>query len=367
MPYQRSRFPEIAAALTAALRSGRYLPGDRLPSENQLAHRYGVSRPTAARALRELQTAGLVERRAGSGSYVRDVGPAGPDRGRLIGLLVPGLGATEVLDPICTGITRLCQSDGWTVLWGEAERPTDAVEEVDRLARYYIERQVDGVFFAPLETVHDRERENVRIAETLREAGIAVVLLDRDLLDFPRRSNFDLVGIDNLVAGMRVGEHLLGHGHQSLCFLARPHYPATTDLRALGARTALERAGALPRGAWPVPGDPTDGAFVRDLMASSPDALVCANDQTAALLIQTLLRLGKSVPTDVAVVGFDDVRYSTLLSVGLTTMRQPLEGIARAAVAAMGERLADPARPPRQILLDAELVVRASCGTHGEL
>ena len=359
-----AKYQDLASVLRQQIETGVYGPGDRTPSENALAVRFGVSRPTAARALRELEGAGLVVRRAGSGTFVRRPGVRkGTRPERTFGLLVQGLGATEVLDPICTEITRSCQSNGSTVLWGGVDRPTDAVEELDRLSQYYLDRKVDGVFFAPLETAVDRERDNARVAEALSEAGIAVILLDRELVDFPGRSGFDLVGMDNFEAGLRLGEYLLEVGHRTISFLSRPHHPSTTDLRVLGVWTALQRADATPDATWHVSGDPLDFDLVRELAtARGAHAVVCANDLTAALLIQTLQRLGLSVPADMAVVGFDDVGYSTLLSVELTTMRQPCRGIARAAVGAMHDRLEHPDMEPRQILLKSDLMVRQSCG-----
>jgi GntR family transcriptional regulator, arabinose operon transcriptional repressor len=100
-------------------------------------------------------------------------------------------------------------------------------------------------------------------------------------------------------------------------------------------------------------------------MLASPrlDAVICSNDLTAALLIQTLTTvLGLSLPRELAVAGFDDVNYSTLLAVPLTTMRQPCRAIAEAAVNSLIARVEDPSLPPRQILLSAELVIRKSCG-----
>ncbi|QNI35685.1 substrate-binding domain-containing protein [Edaphobacter albus] len=86
----------------------------------------------------------------------------------------------------------------------------------------------------------------------------------------------------------------------------------------------------------------------------------CANDQTAALLLRTLNTLGVGVPSQLLVAGFDDVQYATLLSVPLTTIRQPCREIARAATLALIERIADPAIPAREILLPVELIVRTS-------
>ncbi len=358
------RYRSIVDALRTRIQNGDFAPGDRVPSENELAVRHSVSRPTAGRALQELVRAGLLERRVGAGTYVRDRSPSGPTTvPRSYGLLVPGLVGTEILGPICTEVTRVCQDVGAVVLWPEPTDVIDAVGEADRLTRLYLERGVDGVFFAPLEAAADRQTENVRIAATMRSKGIAVVLLDRDVLEFPDRSDYDLVGIDNFQAGLRLTQHLIDVGRQRTCFLAKPHAPSTTDLRAAGAREALRRAGITVGSQWQLSGAPNDEGFVRRFLdRDRPDAVICSNDLTAALLIQTLLRMEVSVPRDVAIVGFDDVAYSTLLSVELTTMRQPIRGIARAALRAMTDRLEGSQMEPQQILLSADLIVRQSCG-----
>ena len=109
-------------------------------------------------------------------------------------------------------------------------------------------------------------------------------------------------------------------------------------------------------------GDPADVRFVREFMdRQQPTAVICCNDRIAALLIQSLTELGIRVPLDVGIVGFDDVRYATLLASPLTTMRQPCREIGRAAVSAMLQRLDQPDLFPRQILISAELIIRRSC------
>ncbi len=112
-------------------------------------------------------------------------------------------------------------------------------------------------------------------------------------------------------------------------------------------------------------GDPEDLKFSRRLAAGRHwDALVCANDHTAALVIRGLERAGTQVPRDVRVVGFDDAKFATLISVPLTTIRQPCREIALTAFRAMLERIADPTLPARNILLRPRLVVRESCGVY---
>ena len=342
---------DIFENLLQRIRGGAFGPDKRLPSEMELAQRFRVSRPTAARALRDLQTMGLIERRVGSGTYLRPSAP--PAATRTLGLLVPGLAHTEILDPVCTHITQAAQSQGLGIAL--TERATAS-------AKPFIERKVDGVFFAPVETVTDREAINTAIVDELRAAGIAVVLLDRDVTEFPRRSRFDLVGIDSFQAAYTLAEHLLDVGHRSFRFVAKPGYPATTDLRIAGCREAIERRGIHVDRKWSHFGDPGDEQFVLSLLKGKPDVIVCSNDLTAALLIQTLTSLGLRVPQDVGVAGFDDVHYATLLSTPLTTVRQPCDAIARAAVATTLSRIENPHLPPRQVLLAGELVVRQSCG-----
>ena len=70
------------------------------------------------------------------------------------------------------------------------------------------------------------------------------------------------------------------------------------------------------------------------------------------------------MPRSVRVVGFDDVRYATLLPTQLTTMQQPCREIALVAFQAMRERIADPALPPRSLLLTPRLIVSESCGAY---
>lgn len=365
LPKHRAIYRELKADLLA----GKYPPGMRLPSETQLVKRYGVSRPTAAHALLDLQHDGLLDRRAGSGSYARDLGTADDSGLRLFGLLIPGLGSTEIFEPICGEIASLARAHEASLLWGGSTHPlhdTDASREhAEQLCEQFIERKVAGVFFAPFELMPEPEQANRRIADLLRKAGIPVVLLDRDFTPFPQRSDFDLVGLDNFAGGYLLAEHLLKLGCQRLAFVARPLSAATVDTRIAGVREAMARRALEPKGEWVQRGDPADAKFVRQLTSKQhPDAIVCANDNTAAVLMQSLERERLRVPRDLRVVGFDDVKYATLLSVPLTTIHQPCRDIGALAFRAMLERIKEPTMPARTLLLSPRLVVRESCGAY---
>jgi LacI family transcriptional regulator len=362
------RHQAIYRELLSEILAGKYDNAHRLPSDAQLVKRFGVSRPTVARALQDLKFQGIIERRAGSGTYLRKDKDLRPGV-RQLGLIVPGLGSIEIFEVICGELASLARVHDLGMHWGGSTRPrSDAsmsIEEAEELCGRFIEKEVSGVFFAPFEHTTDNEAANRRITERLSHAGIPVVLLDRDICPFPQRSNFDLVGIDNFAGGYLLAEHLIKLGARRLAFVTRPFSATTVDARKAGAIAAmLAHSITVPRDFLHA-GDPSEMKFVRKLTAGRPhDAVICTNDHTAAQLLQALTRLDIKTPQDLRVVGFDDVRFATLLSVPLTTIQQPCRDIALTAFNAMRERIADPTLPTRSLLLTPKLIVRDSCGAY---
>jgi DNA-binding LacI/PurR family transcriptional regulator len=351
-----NKYRKIVQQLREAIAAGKYTEGERIPSETQLSRTSGASRLTVARALRELERDGLIERRAGSGTYVRDVPGV---RGRTFGLLIPDLGDTEIFEPICQGMARASRATHDELLWGAATHAAESHEQQAlQLAEYYVNKDVAGVFFAPLEFTEHQQEVNQRILEDFQRARIPVVLLDRDVFAYPKRSNCDLVGIDNQRAGHLVTEHLVKQGSKRIVFFAWPNSAHTVKLRLAGYGEAVRQAG-LPELAVI-----SDGDDLAQIMEDhAPDAFVCANDKTAGRLMQRLNELGIEIPRRVRVVGIDDAKYSSFLHVPLTTLRQPCHDIGAAAVWTMIERIEKPGLAARDVLLACELIVRKSCGS----
>ena len=359
---------EIYRALVAEIADGQYNGTQRLPSETQLVRRFGVSRPTAARALRDLQSEGVVERRVGAGSFLRKGAKAtNVEASRQLGLLLPGLEVSEILDVLCGELAGLARANDYSLLWASSaqasQRADLTVKDAEEACQHLVDRAVRGVFFAPFEFAPDRDRVSKRTVEQLRRAGIAVVLLDRDLVPFPFRSDSDLIGIDNVMGGYIASEHLIKLGVRRIAFVARPFSAPTVPARVAGAREALFAAGLEPSKDFYHIGDPRDAAFVRELTAGRKvDGIICANDFTAAQLMHSLTKAKIRVPEDIRLIGFDNLKYAELLGVPLTTVSQPHADLAANAMRAMLNRLADPTLPPTALLSQPRLVVRTSCG-----
>ena len=125
---------------------------------------------------------------------------------------------------------------------------------------------------------------------------------------YPGRSNFDLVGIDDHRAGHLLTRHMIEMGARRICFAARRYAASTVEKWVAGYWEALFAAHMGDPGAV-IPGDFEDVGFVRGMLERErPDAIVCANDVTAARPMQTMLGLGVRIPEDVRMAGVDDVR-----------------------------------------------------------
>ena len=172
------------------------------------------------------------------------------------------------------------------------------------------------------------------------------------------------VSVDNRAGMKSLTEHLVtAHGLKSFAFVGEPESHDVME-RFRGFTSAL-RAHKLkaPRAPESVRTDARTEAqqlTARWLDTTLPDAVVCSTDQQALAVIDALTAAGKQVPQDIAVTGFDGIVAGRLSTPTLTTVRQPMQELGRAAVELLLEQLDNPGPTHRQ--LPVELVLRASCG-----
>ena len=346
----------VADKLRERILAGRFEDG-KVPSERALIRHYGVSRSTAAKALATLESEGLIVCRRGAGAFVNPASTSAANGTAFVATLIADMDVREFFSAVCGSIANRARAYNLNLIWGARREFEDLAR--DALLASYVARcraaNVKGVFFVPRDSPGDGGRRNREIAETLRRNGIAVVLIDRDIVPFPQRSDFDFVGIDNVQAGYRQAAHLLSLGCRRLVYVSHAKQVWTVDARFAGFRNALEENGVATDGGILFRGDPADAAFVRSVIRAKPDGIVFVHDDMAIDFMPVWEKLSRR---KVRYIGLDDISHCRPL--GISSMRQPARFIGEEATRLMALRMGHDAMPPRQILFSAELIPRRS-------
>ena len=353
-PKHRQLFDEIGLAIE----KGAFVPGQRLPTEAELMQQYGVSRTTVTRTLRDLENRGVIWRRRGSGTFVKEVERTATDH---FGMMVHGIEPGSIFLSVYEAISRAEDRAGAHVLLAHLVAEANLVDEAAESAERLIARGVRGVFYLPHGINGEGGPVNRRVIELFTRANIPVVLLDRDICEFPQRSAHDLIGVDNIRGGYLLGQHLIDLGCRRTLFFSENVAFSSARARWIGYRAAMEASGIEPRA---IEGDPESAsAMIEAVRRHKPDGIVCDNDRHAAIIMRHLLNEKIAIPGEIKLAGFDDTPTASLLTVPLTTVRQPAGAIALRAVSVMNDRLAHPHLPPVHVAVHCELIVRESTGS----
>jgi len=232
-------------------------------------------------------------------------------------------------------------------------------ETEHRYLRMLRRRRVDGVL---LNSVGDC-RSDVR---ALSEAGVPVVLLNRPLADYGPL--VDAVLVDSYRGTFDAISHLVGLGHRRIAMVYSRLHDFLKHERLRGYRDALH-AHNIPYDERLVycSDQPHETAvlIMSQILTLSPrpSAIYAASYDCALTMMGLLQAEGLRIPDDIAFVMFDDVAWAQFINPPLTLVQNPAQELGRVAMELLFARLADRQRPPQEIYLQPELVVRRSCGS----
>jgi LacI family transcriptional regulator len=359
------KYLDIAQAIESQL-LGK--DGAKVPSSREVAAAHGVSVVTASRAIQVLRDKGLVRTVDRSGSFVAPVGAAeGGERCAVVLRSTPGPWLQASLAFMQTGFAAVDRQEGIVVEadrfhFDQATRPVD----LRRQARRAAEDGVSGVIFMPSRHDDESARQDEAFLRACREAGIAIVLIERNLRGLARPLEYDLVAADDLDGGLRCTQHLLDQGRRRIAFLTGSP-TSSHESRLAGYLTALHHAG---RDTAALVLEQPSGLATKEsyaeladrVLAQALDGVVCYQDYTALGLILELLNRGVRVPADVAITGFDNLPIGKAYSIGVTTYAFASESVARQAARLIRSRVAGDTSPPVKVLVPGELIVRESSG-----
>jgi len=189
----------------------------------------------------------------------------------------------------------------------------------------------------------------------------AVVLVNRRLED----DGVSTVLVDDVAGGQAATQHLLQAGHRAVGFLAGPPASHSGRERAKGYRAALADAGLPYNPAWVQPCSPVVQSgyeAAQGLLTAHPEltALFCYNDLVAVGALRACADLGRRVPDDLAIVGFDDISLAALVTPPLTTCCVARYELGTQAMQLLLDQIGGCLDGCEEIVLHPELIIRAS-------
>ena len=262
-------------------------------------------------------------------------------------------------EPFFAGIVRGISSglaDTTLQLWlAMAQSPL----ERERLTQHLTNQHVDGVLLLSL---HDADP----LPGLLAQRDLPTVLGGRPARMLAAGAQVDsYVDVDNAGGARLAVDHLLRNGRRRVATIAGPQDMGVGVARLAGYRDALSAAGPEVSRDLVAYGDFSEASgatAARRLLAARPDldAVFAASDLMAAGALRVLRELGRRVPQDVAVVGFEDSPLANQTDPPLTTVHQPVEEMGRQMARLLVDLIRGEPDDPPYVLLDTHLVRRAS-------
>lgn len=318
-----------------------------------IAIKAGVSINTVSRALNNKpdispQTKQKVLQAAKELGYIKDLNALSLKNGttKTIGVVFED-SSNPFYAEVFKGIEHSAKKYDYQIILMNTER--DYINEIQAV-KTLIEKRVDGIIISPTQF----DDEDIDHLTTLNYPFVILGVHFED-------SQIDEVYSDDFKGGYLATKHLLEKGKRKILMINGYMYKSVAKMRYLGYVKALEEFGLQPYKMVEIE-EGYDSCFnkIIELKDLEYDGIFCFNDVFAIAALKALRTLGKSVPKDVSVVGYDDIAYASFVHPTITTVRIDKFQEGTIAFELLYERLNQRREKPKQVILDVDLVVRES-------
>lgn len=262
-----------------------------------------------------------------------------------------GLVVSDIRNPFFTAIGRAVEDAAYEQGYSVLMCNTDENPEKEELyLNLLYDENVAGVIFSPT--------QQFSVSFNSHDPRIPFVIIDRAL----ESQGTDMVLLDNVSAAYELTKHLLDNGYRKLAGLFGD-VSTTGQERSLGFQKALEDMQLKPVGAHFIPPRIQQGYDTTIALLESdnrPDAILTSNSLLTAGTLQALRDKKISIPNEMGLVGFDETTWGELVDPPITVMAQPTEEIGRTATELLFQRIQEPSRSPKTVILKGTLLVKGS-------
>jgi len=273
-----------------------------------------------------------------------------------------GLVITTIANPFYTelsqGIETMARSLGYNIILCSTNYDVSIEKQyIDMLCS----KGVDGIIFT---SAHMGDLNIIALAEE----EFPMILVNRRTYHPTVTEKVDYVGVNNILGGFLAVEHLIKLGHQRIGVIGGSSESSVGFERLEGGKKALATYGLEIMGNYFLEGDFLKGSgyqggkeFLK--MAEPPTAIFATNDYMALGTYQAIVEEGHKVPEDMAIIGFNDIEFTSMKGIEMTTIGQKKYEMGALAVKTLVERIeGGRVGPPKEFILEPELIIRKTCG-----
>jgi len=273
----------------------------------------------------------------------------------ILGVMVPNI-TNPFFAELTRGIEDCCHRADYAVFLCNSD------DDPQRQARYLqtlLERRVDGLLLAAA------AGEDSALAQRLAPTRVPTVVVERSIAGLPA----DLVRVDHHHGARLAVEHLLALGHRSIACLSGPSEFAVSRARVEGWRHAMAQAQITIEDGWLLEGEFSAAVghqLTRQLLARGDvTAILAGNDLMGIGALRAAAELRVPVPQALSVIGFDGIELGSYVYPALTTVGYPIRELGERAATVLIERIASRSRQDREVVLNAQVIVRESTARVG--
>ena len=350
------KYQELLNQLELEMRQMRLSGATKLPTESQLSEKFSCSRQTVRTALGILESEGKIVKRHGSGSYLSDSGSPMHD---LI-LFITEDEDAYIYPDLLSQIRPYLQKTSYTLC------PKSTGGLVGKEREILLSALSDSPAAVIIDPINDViPNPNIKLIEDLKKKGIPVIFFHAA---YPAVTDPVVIGEENKEGGAMLVRYLKDRGHDSICGLFRSDDSCGLSRYQGCMKALLENGLAYDEKSFLLfssleqkklmQGDRSVLLKFIRLYLPRHTAVICQNDQIAYQLIRLLSEEGKNIPSDIAVVSFDNSYYATSGNIRITSLGHEEKAVSHALCEAVTASLLH--RPARSVSLPWKLHVRAS-------
>jgi GntR family transcriptional regulator of arabinose operon len=350
------KYQQLKQEILSWLQKGQLKPNEQIPTENEIAAQFKMSRQTVRQTLGGLEQEGWLYRLQGKGTFVSALNGRKVQEAQMIGMITTHI-SDYIFPHIVQGTESALRSRGYSLLLSSTDN--DKEKETQSLIMM-LGQSLKGLIVEPTKSAQGNPNLQHFLALQLR--GIPLVMINER---YPEM-NCPCVKVDDEAGGFKAAEYLILLGHRHIAGFFK-----TDDLQGINRLKGFMRAHQqyqiplLPESVVHFCTEekatkPYDAALAMLKHQERPTAFVCYNDELAVRLLDAVRQIGLNIPEDLSLVGFDDSPLATATEVKLTTLGHPKADLGIKAVEVLLSMIETESQTEKDVVFSPELVIRES-------